>query len=202
MNRPPPNPSYQRPVSLNDWDLVQQARGGDRAAFRVLVERYQGKIAGLALGILRSRDDALDIVQETFVKAYQNLARFKGESGFYTWVYRIAYNLCIDAQRRETKIAAVPLPTTEKGEEAMLGAPEGPAPDQPFEHAQSAEVGARVKQAIAELTPEHQAVILLREVDGLSYEEISEVIGCPKGTVMSRLHYARQLLRARLKELR
>ena len=90
-------------MASSDWELVQRARTGDRDAFRELVERYQRKIAALALGMLRNRDDALDIVQETFTKAYQNLDRFKGESAFYTWVYRIAYNLCVDQQRRAAK---------------------------------------------------------------------------------------------------
>ena len=90
----------------SDWELVQRAREGDREAFRELVERYQRKIAALALGMLRNREDALDVVQETFTKAYQNLDRFKGDASFYTWLYRIAVNLCIDHQRREAKHAA------------------------------------------------------------------------------------------------
>ena len=96
-------------MASSDWDLVQRAQAGDRDAFRELVERYQRRIAALALGMLRSREDALDIVQETFTKAYQNLDRFKGDSAFYTWVYRIAHNLCIDHQRRAGKQLQVPL---------------------------------------------------------------------------------------------
>ena len=88
-----------------DWELVRRTREGDRDAFRELVERYQRRVAALAVGMLRSREDALDVVQETFTKAYQNLDRFKGDSGFYTWLYRIAFNLCIDQQRREGKLA-------------------------------------------------------------------------------------------------
>lgn len=188
-------------MATSDWDLVQRARGGDRDAFRELVERYQRKIAALALGMLRNRDDALDVVQDTFAKAYQSLDRFKGDAGFYTWVYRIAYNLCVDHQRREGKQVHL----SAEGEEGTDGVPPpaaaGPHPDQPFERARDAEIGQRVREAIDELTPDHRAVILLREVEGLSYAEISEVLECPKGTVMSRLHYARRQLQARLREL-
>lgn len=193
----------ERGVSSGDWELVQRAQRGDREAFRVLVERYQAKVAALAMGMLRNREDALDVVQEAFTKAYQGLGRFKGDAGFYTWVYRIALNLCIDRQRRDIRMPEVPLEPQGRSDESR------PTPDravidgdQPFERAHDAEVARRLREAIDELTPEHRAVILLREVEGLSYEEISHVLECPKGTVMSRLHYARRQLQARLRELR
>jgi RNA polymerase sigma-70 factor (ECF subfamily) len=189
-------------VAPSDWDLVQGTRAGNRDAFRELVERYQRKIAALALGMLRNREDALDIVQETFAKAYQNLDRFKGDSAFYTWLYRIAFNLCVDHQRRESKQAHVPLETDERGETPLVGVlDDGERRDQPFDRARDSEIAERVSAAIRELTPDHRAVILLREVEGLSYEEISHVLQCPKGTVMSRLHYARRELQARLQGL-
>jgi len=188
-------------VASSDWELVQRAQQGDREAFRELVERYQRKIAALALGMLRNREDALDIVQETFTKAYQSLDRFKGDAAFYTWVYRIAYNLCVDHQRRVAKQPQLSLDADEPGQATVGAIPDGPRPDQPFDRARDAEVGRRVQQAIRELTPDHRAVILLRELEGLSYEEISQVLECPKGTVMSRLHYARRQLQARLRGL-
>jgi RNA polymerase sigma-70 factor (ECF subfamily) len=191
----------ERSEAPSDWELVQRARQGDRDAFRGLVERYQRRIAALALGIVRNREDALDIVQETFTKAYQSLDRFKGDSQFYTWLYRIAYNLCVDHRRRETKATVLPLESDATGEERMRPLRDEAHADQPFERARDAEIGRRVRDAIAGLTPDHRAVILLREVDGLSYEEISQVLECPKGTVMSRLHYARRQLQARLKGL-
>ena len=187
-------------MALSDWELVQRSRTGDRDAFRELVERYRRRIAALAIGMLRNRDDALDIVQETFTKAYQNLDRFKGDAAFYTWVYRIAYNLCVDHQRRESKQPQVPLEVDERGQ--VLQPPEdGPRRDQPFERTRDAEIAARVREAINDLTPDHRAVMLLRELEGLSYAEISQVLDCPKGTVMSRLHYARRQLQGRLKGL-
>jgi RNA polymerase sigma-70 factor (ECF subfamily) len=188
-------------VALSDWELVQRSRTGDRDAFRELVERYRRRIAALAIGMLRNRDDALDIVQETFTKAYQNLDRFKGDAAFYTWVYRIAYNLCVDHQRREAKQPQVPLEVDERGGQLQPPPEDGPRRDQPFERARDAEIAARVREAINDLTPDHRAVILLRELEGLSYAEISQVLDCPKGTVMSRLHYARRQLQGRLKGL-
>jgi RNA polymerase sigma-70 factor, ECF subfamily len=188
-------------VAGSDWELVQRAQAGDREAFRELVERYQRKIAALALGMLRNREDALDIVQETFTKAYQSLDRFKGDSAFYTWIYRIAHNLCIDHQRRTAKQPYLSLDATEPAEASPPPTPDGAPTDQPFARARDAEIARRLNEAIQELTPDHRAVILLRELEGLSYEEISQVLECPKGTVMSRLHYARRQLQARLKGL-
>lgn len=188
-------------MATSDWELVRQTRAGDRDAFRELVERYQRKIASLALGMLRNREDALDVVQETFAKAYQNLDRFKGDAAFYTWIYRIAVNLCVDQQRRDAKQGLVPFETDDRGEGPVAMLPDVVRPDQPFDRARDAEIGRSVQAAIRELTPEHRAVILLREVEGLSYEEISQVLDCPKGTVMSRLHYARRQLQERLRGL-
>jgi len=192
----------QHAVSPGDGELVERSRRGDREAFRALVERYQRKVAALALGMLRNREDALDIVQDTFTKAYQSLDKFKGDSSFYTWIYRIGVNLCIDHQRRESRYVQMGNDQNDAGEEVIPPSPEDLERDQPFELARSTEIGTHLVEAINELTPEHRAVILLREVDGLSYEEISQVLDCPKGTVMSRLHYARRLLQARLRGLR
>jgi RNA polymerase sigma-70 factor (ECF subfamily) len=192
----------QHAVSPGDGELVERARQGDREAFRVLVERYQRKVAALALGMLRNREDALDVVQDTFTKAYQSLDKFKGDSSFYTWIYRIGVNLCIDHQRREARYVQVGSDPNETPDEVAPPSAEDLERDEPFESARSSEIGARLLDAINELTPEHRAVILLREVDGLSYEEISQVLDCPKGTVMSRLHYARRLLQSRLRGLR
>jgi RNA polymerase sigma-70 factor (ECF subfamily) len=188
-------------VEPSDWELVQRTRAGDHEAFRSLVERYQRKIAALALGMVRSRDDAQDITQDTFARAYQSLDRFKGDAAFYTWLYRIAFNLCVDHRRREAKQAEVALETDERGELPVPALVDGLRADEPFGRARDAEIARGVQQAMLELTPDHRAVILLREVEGLSYAEISQVLDCPKGTVMSRLHYARRQMQARLRGL-
>ena len=169
----------QHAGNATDGELVERARRGDREAFRGLVERYQRKVAALALGMLRNREDALDIVQDTFTKAFQSLDKFKGDSSFYTWVYRIGVNLCIDHQRRESRYVQVGGDQDDPGEEVAPPSAEDLERDEPFETARSTEIGAHLMEAINELTPEHRAVILLREVDGLSYEEISQVLDCP-----------------------
>lgn len=182
-----------------DAELVQRTRQGDRDAFRVLVERHQRKIYGLLLGMLHDRDAAWETAQETFINAMRSLDRFKGEASFSTWLYRIAVNLAIDYQRREWRHPTTPLEDEtlqheESVQDALLR-------DDPYRKAKDREIGARVRAAIDELTPEHRAAILLREVEGLSYEEISRVMQCAKGTVMSRLHYARKKLQAALKDV-
>lgn len=189
-------------MERTDRELARSSVGGDREAFRELVERYQRKIVSVALGMVHNPDDALEIAQETFVKAYENLPQFKGESSFYSWLYRIAFNLAIDFQRREGRRPTVPLEERPGGGGEEIGgdAAERPA-DDPFERVESKEIGEHVVQAINELTPDHKAVILLREVEGLSYEEISRVMQCSKGTVMSRLHYARKKLQSKLRDL-
>lgn len=192
--------------SNNDWDLVQKAAAGDQEAFRELVEKYQRRVLGVVTGMLHDREAALEVTQETFIKAYRSLGGFKGDASFYTWIYRIAVNLAIDHQRREWRRPMADSVRPGSGEE---GGPaesildrlrdEHPGAD-PFQATKDSELRERVRQAIDELTPDHRAVILLREVEGLSYEEISQVMQCSKGTVMSRLHYARKKLQAQLKE--
>src|SRR4030095_4695535 len=140
----------QHAVSPGDGELVERARQGDREAFRVLVERYQRKVAALALGMLRNREDALDIVQDTFTKAYQSLDKFKGDSSFYTWIYRIGVNLCIDHQRREARYVQLGPVTDEGMEDIVPPSTEDLARDEPYESARSTEIGARLHEAIKE----------------------------------------------------
>lgn len=149
--------------------------------------------------MLHNRDDALELTQETFVKAYENLNKFKGESSFYTWLYRIVVNLAIDFRRRDRRHPTVSLTDRAAGEDVEEGLTDQRLSD-PYQRASSQEIGERVQEAINELTPDHKAVILLREVEGLSYEDISRVMQCSKGTVMSRLHYARKKLQAKLRD--
>jgi RNA polymerase sigma-70 factor (ECF subfamily) len=185
-------------VERSDAELVRLARQGDRDAFQELVERYQRKVYAVLLGMLRDHESAWEASQETFIKALRSLDQFKGEASFYTWLYRIAVNVAIDLQRRE---ARRPLVGVDEGTmEAQEAVQEELRRDDPFRQVRNRELGARVRAAIEQLTPEHRAAILLREVEGLSYEEISRVMGCAKGTVMSRLHYARKKLQALLKD--
>lgn len=192
-------------MEKTDEQLVEQARRGDKEAFRELFERYQRKVMTVAVGMVGNAEDAMEIVQDTFVKAYEHLNRFKGESSFYTWLFRIAVNRAIDLRRFRKRNPTTGLedefryPDSDQPYDDFLGDEEERT--DPVRHAEAHEIGKRVAQAIAELTPDHRAVILLREVEGLSYEEISRVMQCSKGTVMSRLHYARKKLQKKLKDL-
>lgn len=188
-----------RNASRQDGDeaeLIERSRKGDSEAFGILVERYQRRVVGVALAVVHNQDDAIELAQETFIRAYENLSKFESRSSFSTWLYRIAANLAIDFWRREGRHVVL------HGEDAdneisRLASAHGDS----FKEVSRSELSERLKQALEELTPEHRAVILLREVEGLSYDEISEVLQCPRGTVMSRLHYARDHLRGILKDV-
>jgi RNA polymerase sigma-70 factor, ECF subfamily len=180
--------------AVDETELIRKATRGDRDAFGVLVERYQRRVVGVALAVVHNPEDALELAQETFVRAFENLSSFESRSSFSTWLYRIAANLAIDLHRRERRHTFV------RGEEAAIEIERLPdSSGDSFAEFSRGELNRRLRAALDELTPEHRAVILLREVEGLSYDEISEMLQCPRGTVMSRLHYARNRLRAILK---
>ncbi len=181
-------------MSDADRELVRRAREGDQAAYRALVERYQRRVFSLALTLLKDRDDAADVAQETFLKAYQGLSSFKGEAGFYTWLYRIANNLAIDLIRRRGHTVREEIdeelldPEAAQACEGLLATRLGV---DPAEEAMRHELGETLERALAELPEKHRAILILREVEGLSYEELSLALDIPKGTVMSRLFHAR-----------
>jgi RNA polymerase sigma-70 factor (ECF subfamily) len=189
-------------VSEDDRTLVEQAQRGSQAAFRSLVERYQRRLYAMALSMVRDPDDARDVVQEALVKAYRNLPGFQHESNFYTWLYRIAMNLCIDQARRRQRA-----PQMEFDEAAELAVQDvaGISPRRlGFDPAQALldrEIRERVSAALERLSPNHRAVLVLREVDGLAYKEIADVMNCSQGTVMSRLFHARKRMQEMLSGL-
>lgn len=177
-----------------DAELLRAVMDGDGTAYRGLVEKYQGRVYAMVYGMVRNREDARDLTQEAFVKAYRSLDSFRLEAGFYTWLYRIAMNLSIDfvrkRKRRETNgfdegIAA----RDEDGGIAEVHHEDGPG--RALERKQ---LLARIMGAMEKLPEDQREVILLRELEHLSYKEISEVMGIPEGTVMSRLFYARKKL--------
>ena len=189
----------------SDLEAVTRAAKGDHEAFRVLVERYQGRAYGLALRVMRDEEQARDVVQEAFLKAYRSLDRFEGRSSFYTWFYRVVMNLCIDAKRRqpagrtvewdETHALETPVGTGLDAVDPVRQQAEGPAGD-----LERAELRETLQRAIEKLPDDARQTLVLREVDGLTYSEIAKLLGIPKGTVMSRLHHARRRLRALLSE--
>jgi len=188
--------SASRTEDDDERDLVRRAKLGDREAFGVLVQRYQQRVVGVARALVHNPDDAMELGQETFIRAFQNLRSFEGRSSFSTWLYRIASNLAIDWRRREGRYV---IAHGEEAENELRKIPSSQGDS--FRTMVREELSAKVRAALKELTAEHRQVILLREMEGLSYEEISEILSCPKGTVMSRLHYARDHLRSLLKGL-
>jgi RNA polymerase sigma-70 factor, ECF subfamily len=180
-------------VELTDWELVQKCQAGEMSAFQELVSRYHQKVYMVILGLLRQREDALEVAQETFFRAYRKINSFQGGSSFYTWLYRIAVNMAIDAQRRQGRS---PLDFRESMD-GIMEAQNEVARD-PFSDVHDRELRENLVKAINELTPEHKAVIVLRTIEGLSYKDIGEILGCSEGTVMSRLHYARKKLQDKL----
>jgi RNA polymerase sigma-70 factor (ECF subfamily) len=190
------------PVSPTDGEVIDRARRGDHDAFRVLVERYQERAYRLALRVLRDEEWARDIVQDGFLKVYRSLDRFEERSSFYTWLYRVIMNLCLDAKRRDRRDRHV-----EWEEGASLEADPGAADAVSELHAEitgpagsleRAQLRRFVSQAIEQLPDDARQTLLLREVEGLSYAEIAECLQVPKGTVMSRLHHARRNVREAL----
>ena len=184
----------------DDRTLVKAAQAGDAKAFRALVERYQRRVVQLALAMTKDADEAMDIAQETFVRVHRYLPSFKGDSSFFTWTYRIAMNLCLDAQRRKGRLERVDV---EQGDEAVIEAamdPPSAALAGPQRQVLNAELRDRIEEALASLSDNHRAILLLREVEGLSYEDLAKVLGIRKGTVMSRLFHARLKMQNKLRE--
>ncbi len=190
--------------SEDDRSLVELARRGDRDAFGALVRRHQDRAFNLAYQMVRNREDALDIAQDAFTRAFASLPAFKGEASFTTWLHRIVVNLAIDRLRRKQRGGTTPYDDGRAAAEEQ-GA-EAASPDNPAAALENKQVRAVLARGIAQLPPAQRAVLVLREIEALSYEEISRAVGCNLGTVMSRLFYARrklrQVLKAQLGDLR
>ena len=184
----------RRPVNEEERQLILRTRQGDQEAFREIFNQYRDRVYRVAYGVVRHREDALDIVQEVFIKLFRSLQHFRGESGLYTYVYRIAMNTAIDYARR-TK----PFPTSNVDDEGSA-----PLSDRQEKRPEgilmTKELEERINMAIGELPEEQRAALLLREVEGLSYQEMADTLGCSIGTVMSRLHYGRKKVQEHLKE--
>lgn len=171
-----------------DAALLDRARTGDTGAFEELVRRYRNDVFALSYHFLRNREEAWDTSQEVFIKAYHSLRNFRGDSSFKTWLLRITANHCKDHFKKR-KLDTVPL-------DERLDTPG--LPHNPREALESAELGAAIEKAIAQLPPKHRTAFVLREFEGMSYQDMAEVMQCNVGTVMSRLHHARQKLQSAL----
>ena len=184
-----------------DINLVKLARNGDRMAFQKLVERYQRRLFGLCYGMVRNPDDAMDLVQETFVKVFKSLERFEGQSSFYTWAYRIATNVSIDFLRKQKRQRTVDYDDAIMRDDevedigSLLPSRLGVNPAKVYGRRELLE---KIEEALGTLSDHHRQAILLREVEGLSYQEIADVMEVSIGTVMSRLHHARKNMQKQL----
>jgi RNA polymerase sigma-70 factor (ECF subfamily) len=184
-----------------DLELVRRAQGGDEAAFRSLVERHQRRAFAIALATVRHEQDARDVVQDAFLRVHKSLGTFQGGSSFFTWLYRIVTNLAIDLVRRPGRNA-----DALADDRGPSSGNEGPEPmwvakvdgADPVDVMRRKELAERMRTAIDALPSYHKAVILMREVEGLSYEEMAEAMQVSKGTIMSRLFHARQKLQKAL----
>jgi len=176
-----------------DSALIQEVLCGSPVAFGRLVEKYQDRLYDTMLHFVGDADETMDVVQEAFIHAYLNLKSFQGESAFYTWLYRIAFNIAATYHRRRKPVQSMDRLYAETGHES---ADPGCSPVLQVEQEERAR---KVRQAIATLSEDHRAVLILRDLDGYSYEEIAQILAIPIGTVRSRLHRARLELRERLK---
>jgi RNA polymerase sigma-70 factor (ECF subfamily) len=177
----------------SDPELIAETLAGNQAAFGQLVTKYQERLYHTAVHLLGSPEDALDVVQDTFVQAFVKLESFRGSSAFYTWLYRIAINQSIGLRRRRKPMASVDRTRETTGEEPLdtiVG------PDRRLLQQERAE---QLHEALAALSEEHRAILVLREMEGCDYEAIGEILELPVGTVRSRLHRARMQLKELLK---
>ena len=188
---------------VSELDLVKRCQAGDTEAFDELVTRYRTRVFSMIYNMVHSEQDAWDLAQDSFLKAWKSIGRFRGQSSFYTWIYRIVMNVTIDwlrkkkikggdaefddaIQLREIDPASKTVPKTE----AL-----------PHQLMERDEIRARIDNAIGQLSAEHRAVILMKEIDDMQYHEIAETLGCSIGTVMSRLFYARKKLQNLLRDV-
>ncbi len=182
----------------SDIELVQKSVKGDEEAYHQLVRKYQQKVYAIAYGIIHNREDALDIAQEVFIKIYKKLRSFRGSSAFYTWLYRITVNLSIDYQRKKKAIVSVDYSDEILDDSIREDRKNKSIEYSPIEVLKKKELNRIILDAIDKLPEEQKAVLMLRELEGLSYEEIAKVCKCSLGTVMSRLHYGRRKLKEKL----
>ncbi|HEY2801550.1 MAG TPA: sigma-70 family RNA polymerase sigma factor [Chthoniobacterales bacterium] len=190
-------------ADVPELDLVREAQAGDTAAFDTLVSRYRTRIFGMIYNMVHNEQDAWDLAQDSFVKAWKSIARFRGQSSFYTWLYRIVMNVTIDSLRKkQVRGGGAEFDDAIELKEIDPASRTGPHSEAlPHEKMEHKEIRARIDAAIEQLSPEHRAVILMKEIEGMQYHEIAESLDCSIGTVMSRLFYARKKLQNLLRDV-
>lgn len=190
-------------IDLNRVDeLVQKARAGDEAAFGELVKTYHMRVYGVAYRMVNHVDDAREVAQMSWVKAWNRLSGYKGDSKFFTWMYRLTVNTALDHIRQRTRKREVELPVYESGEDASPVDSLLVTQDTASDEMEKDDVKRAFHEALEALSPDHKAALILREVDGKTYQEIADAMGVRIGTVMSRIHYARKAIQERMRGVR
>lgn len=182
-------------MSENERVLLEKARNGDVEAFERLIEGYQKRVYNIALRMIGNPEDANDLAQEVFIRIFKSIGSFKEQSAFSTWIYRITTNVCLDELRRRKNRNVISLDEEVQVDDGGMQrqiASDKPQPDQLLEQA---EMKRMVLAAINTLKDEHKTAIILRDIQGFSYEEIANIVKCPEGTVKSRINRARQALK-------
>jgi RNA polymerase sigma-70 factor, ECF subfamily len=198
--------AHSQQLNIEDAVLVQKWQKGDTAAIEKLVCKYQGRIYNTILKICSNSDDAAELTQDTFVKVLENIDKFESRSGFYTWAFRIAVNLTLNYRKRKATVGFTSLDAemasddeqTKQGLAAILSDDKSPDPSQVAENKELCDL---IQKGISKLDEEQRAIIVLRDIEGMDYEQIAEVLDAELGTVKSRLSRARAALRQILEAL-
>jgi RNA polymerase sigma-70 factor (ECF subfamily) len=190
-------------ADVSELDLVRRCQAGDTEAFDELVTRYRTRVFGMIYNMVHSDQDAWDLAQDSFLKAWKSIKRFRGRSSFYTWIYRIVMNVTIDwLRKKQIKGAGTEFDDAIQLRQVDPASKTVPKTEAlPYETMEQDEIRVRIDKAIAQLSPEQRAVILMKETEDMQYHEIAEALGCSIGTVMSRLFYARKKLQTLLKDV-
>jgi RNA polymerase sigma-70 factor, ECF subfamily len=198
------SPAPRRPndrtttVNADDQQLVADCLQGHTAAFGELVQRYQDRLFNTVYRLLDNAEDAQDVVQDAFIHAYQSLNSFKGDSLFFTWLYRIAVNTAISWKRKRRMVLRFQL---DREDGAVMEPQDVSAGHEPSHALEQAEEERRIQEALNRVSPEHRTVLILKDMEGQKYEDMAEILGVPIGTIRSRLHRARLDLREVLEQM-
>ncbi len=182
--------------------LLEKAKNGDEDAFGEIVRVYHNRVYSVAYRYVQNAEDAADMAQQAWVRAWNKLSSFQGRASFFTWMYRVVASVCLDHLRKKKRLAEQAIPDGDEPLPAVGTVSAPSANSQPDRELERSEIRERFRAALGELSPEHRVAIMMREVDGRSYEEIAKIMNCRKGTVMSRIFYARRKLQEMMQGMR